>query len=85
MTGNEEAMWQQQLHRCAVLWLCVLRCCVVEVLKGHLPSGALPTDPCEYRLYEILQVYGSTFVALVSDNKPQRHTAQLTQRTSSRH
>ena len=43
-------------------------CVGVQLLKGHLPSKAIPTDPCEYRLYEILQVYGSSFVALVSDS-----------------
>ena len=66
------------------------------VLQGHLPSAAIPTDPCEcavhqhdwrhrclsrrtrvrtdpsvcrrsrrYRLYEIVQVYGSSFHALM--------------------
>jgi cyanate lyase len=35
------------------------------VVKGHLGSGGIPTDPCEYRLYEILQCYGSSFQALV--------------------
>jgi cyanate lyase len=35
------------------------------VVKG-MPSKAIPTDPCIYRLYEILQVYGSSFHALVS-------------------
>ena len=45
------------------------------VLKGHLGSGGIPTDPCEYRLYEILQVYGSTFHALVS---PTHSTALIT-------
>ena len=69
---------QQQLSREEAQALCAflkvpdrLAALVVHVLtqpavKGHLGSGGIPTDPCEYRLYEILQVYGNSFQALVS-------------------
>ncbi|WP_034334694.1 cyanase [Deinococcus misasensis] len=34
--------------------------------KGSLPSG-VPTDPLIYRFYELIQVYGTTFKALIHE------------------
>ena len=34
--------------------------------KGSLPT-AVPTDPLIYRLYELVNVYGSTFKALIHE------------------
>ena len=34
--------------------------------RGSLPAGP-PTDPLIYRLYELLQVYGTTLMALIEE------------------
>jgi cyanate lyase len=34
--------------------------------KGSLPAG-VPTDPLIYRFYELVQVYGTTFKALIHE------------------
>jgi len=35
-------------------------------MRGSVPNG-IPTDPTIYRLFEIIQVYGTTFKALLAE------------------